>query len=788
MFHKGGVSFKETAIAQQAKASEVIRNRWPHYFNEVAKHVARDPEKPFRVAATALRYKRDARPKILIVTHTYGGGVERHIEDLKVLSEDYALFLTLRPAGHNLVSLESRASDGVKLEFDLTLESADLASLLAEFGVTRVHIHHTLHYGESFKAFIDRLGLPYDFTIHDYYTVCPRIHLGGTDGKYCGEPEIAGCNACIRKDEPVYDRSITEYRDSRAWLLTGAARVIAPSYDTAQRIRRYVPSAEIKVVPHVSDRVGTFEGSLPQLRPDEVMRVLVLGVMAPHKGLVKMNELIEAADSAGASVEVHLLGKVQGKASSSPRFIDHGPYEDAVLAEHIERVSPHLIWFPAQVPETFSYTLEAALASGRPIASSDLGALAERLSGRAWSWVWPWSSSGSSHLERILEARDEMLRVAAPTPPALGFAPLVHEGFYQLHYHGDVRPVAGKRRRIVAVDFPVTPTACGQIRVVLPLTHPSLANDIQLDILPLEEALHATADAMIVQRNAVVDQDAANRLADHCDRRGIRKLYEIDDDLFNFPDSHPEKAIYEHQLRGARAFISRADTVLVTTDVLANRMRAYNPSVTVIANNLDDRLWFSGGRGQPRHRRPGEKLRVAFVGGASHQDDLDLIVPAMREAMRRRPGELEFHMVGASFSVESGLPTVLCRPPPHLAGYYVRFVDWLRRSADWHVGIAPLVASEFNASKSPLKFLDYGALGLAGIYSSAAPFEGIVQPERTGLLASNAPDWIEAVIRLVDDEDFRFELASSARADIRKRHTLSANATTLRQTWLNLLA
>ncbi len=787
VFHKGGVSFKETAIAQQAKAAEVIRNRWPNYFNDVAQHVARDPEKPFRIAATALRYKRDARQKILIVTHAYGGGVERHIDDLKALGDDAALFLTLRPLGNNLVSLESRTIDGLKLEFDLDLEAAELASLLSDFGVTRLHIHHTLHYAENFKGFVDRLGLPFDFTIHDYFTICPRIHLGGTSGMYCGEPGTSDCNVCIRSDTPVFDRSITAYRQSRSWLLTDAARVIAPSHDTAQRIRGYVPAADIQVVPHVSDRVGTFEPRLPGIQPEERMRILVLGVVAPHKGLSKIAELIEAAEAVDAPLEVHLLGMVQGALSASARFVDHGSYEDADLAELINDVDPHLIWFPAQVPETFSYTLEAALASGRPIATSDLGALPERIAARAWSWVWPWSASGVSLLDRMNTARGEMLRADMPPPPQTTLPSLVHDGFYQLRYFGDVRPIAGKRRRVVAVDFPVTPTACGQIRVALPLTHPSLVDYIQLDILPLEEALRADADALLVQRNAVVDPDAANRLADHCDRHGSRKLFEIDDDLFSLPDSHPEKAVYEQQMQGARAFVGRADSVIVTTQVLADRMRAYNPSVTIIPNNLDDRLWFSGGRGLPRLRRPGEKLRVAFVGGATHQEDLDLIAPALREVMRRRPGAVEFHMVGATFSDARGLATFLRLPPAEIAGRYVRFVDWLRRSADWHVGLAPLVQSEFNASKSPLKFLDYGALGLAGIYSDGAPFKGVVEQGVTGLLAADGPAWTDALIRLIDDEAFRMELAMAARAEIRNRHTLSANAADLRRIWLNLL-
>ena len=43
---------------------------------------------------------------------------------------------------------------------------------------------------------------------------------------------------------------------------------------------------------------------------------------------------------------------------------------------------PDVLWFPAQVPETFAYTLSSAIASGLPIVASNLGALPERLDGR----------------------------------------------------------------------------------------------------------------------------------------------------------------------------------------------------------------------------------------------------------------------------------------------------------------------------------------------------------------------------------------------------------------------
>jgi len=36
-------------------------------------------------------------------------------------------------------------------------------------------------------------NVPYDLTIHDYMTICPRIFLLTSELQYCGEPDEAGC-------------------------------------------------------------------------------------------------------------------------------------------------------------------------------------------------------------------------------------------------------------------------------------------------------------------------------------------------------------------------------------------------------------------------------------------------------------------------------------------------------------------------------------------------------------------------------------------------------------------
>ena len=43
-----------------------------------------------------------------------------------------------------------------------------------------------------------RLGVGHDVTLHDYLAVCPQHHLADADGRYCGEPDEAGCEAVPR--------------------------------------------------------------------------------------------------------------------------------------------------------------------------------------------------------------------------------------------------------------------------------------------------------------------------------------------------------------------------------------------------------------------------------------------------------------------------------------------------------------------------------------------------------------------------------------------------------------
>ncbi len=65
----------------------------------------------------------------------------------------------------------------------------------------------------------------------------------------------------------------------------------------------------------------------------------------------------------------------------------HGRYDAADLPALLERYRVALVLYPSAGPETFSYTLSEAWASGRPVLVPPIGALEERVRDSGAGWV-----------------------------------------------------------------------------------------------------------------------------------------------------------------------------------------------------------------------------------------------------------------------------------------------------------------------------------------------------------------------------------------------------------------
>ncbi len=370
VWHRGETSFGAAAEDELAPRAELALSRlYPHYPAERDEFAARDPARAFQRRVDLLRLALSERQLVLFVAHEWGGGVRRHIDELAAMLGERCDVLLLQPATAERVKLSwLKAAEDFSAFFTLPAESAELASLLRELGLVRMHFHHVHGLPRAVLDLPREAGVPYDCTLHDYYAICPQYHLNAADGRYCGEPDAAGCAACLAQRPGQWGLDIASWRDALGTLLRGADRVIAPTHDVAQRIARYFPDVETLVLPHPETAPAD---------PGRVIKVVTLGNLSPEKGL----RIVAACAADARARRLPLAFRVIGSTTepvpqwpAAPLSIQ-GQYADEDLLSLVAAERPDVIWFPAQVPETYSYTLSSALAVDAAIVVSSLGAL-----------------------------------------------------------------------------------------------------------------------------------------------------------------------------------------------------------------------------------------------------------------------------------------------------------------------------------------------------------------------------------------------------------------------------
>jgi GT2 family glycosyltransferase/glycosyltransferase involved in cell wall biosynthesis len=395
VYHEGEQSFGLESHALKQLADRRLADLHPNYWRDVSAFGASDPPHKARFAAIAALLRAARKPVVLEVVHALGGGIRKFVDEL--VSEDNAYRLVLRPeahGAHHLAGLNIRlGTETASAAIDLS-DPAEAAEVLRLLGVTRIEIQHVLGFENRLHKLITALGVPFDFVVHDYFAICPRINLFHPDtNTYCGEPDHAGCCACLARPQPrALEQDIVLWREQHAWLVREAAEVLCPSHDVAKRLSRYYPGRDFRVVPH-EDQEDILRSSRNVRRSTDRVsfRVAVLGTMSPHKGSNLLIRLARAAELAHPRLLFILIGHFEKVACNEPpaNIEIVGPYQDEDLEEKIAIADPDAIWFPARWPETYSYTLSAALRSGRPIVAPAIGAFGERLHGLDHARLYP---------------------------------------------------------------------------------------------------------------------------------------------------------------------------------------------------------------------------------------------------------------------------------------------------------------------------------------------------------------------------------------------------------------
>jgi glycosyltransferase involved in cell wall biosynthesis len=360
----------------------LLNLRYP-YDAIIEAFIAADPIHPVRRRLDEARLTAAGQKYVLIVTSGLAGGVARFVgERVRTLSADGATPLVLkpdavRPDSYTLLLDGSELHD---LRYQLPGDLATLRALFSRLQFRHIELHHFLGHDGALVDELLALGIDYDIYVHDNSWVCPRLTLLGGDGRYCGEPDLAGCTACIATygsslNEPL---STAELRQRSARWLGQARDIVVPSRDLASRLNRYFAGLAPQVTPWETDIEPQ---RLPSPLPQSPTRVAVIGAIGEQKGYRIV--LACACDAAARSLplEFVVIGYTQDDdalLNTGKAFVT-GQYDEPEIDDLLRRERPRVAFFPSVTPESWCYTLSHALRAGLPIVAFDLGAIAERL-------------------------------------------------------------------------------------------------------------------------------------------------------------------------------------------------------------------------------------------------------------------------------------------------------------------------------------------------------------------------------------------------------------------------
>lgn len=394
--HVGGRSFGGAKQHLIQRNLEILDQLHPRYDRLIERFEAADPLAACRRAIDWQRWQDGAaRESVILITHARGGGVARRVRERSAaIAAEGLRPVVLTPwepddsTRHQETAPEPGCcvADGTEdgaypnLVFRWRDEQPALVRLLQETRPRAVELHHFIGHDPDVASLHRLLGVPQWIVAHDYALFCPRVALVTGTHRYCGEPDLATCDACVADYGTALEERISAtalVRRSAGWLAESAG-VIAPSADTARRIGRHFPGVQPQAQPWEPDPAPAWP--IPRMA-DGWTRICVLGAIGIEKGY----EILLACARDAARRALPLAFTVVGYTIDDWRLIDTGrvrvtgPYAAADAGGLIAAQGAQWGFLPSVWPETWCYTLSEMWQAGLNVAAFDLGAPAERI-------------------------------------------------------------------------------------------------------------------------------------------------------------------------------------------------------------------------------------------------------------------------------------------------------------------------------------------------------------------------------------------------------------------------
>lgn len=247
--------------------------------------------------------------------------------------------------------------------------------------------------------------------------------------------------------------------------------------------------------------------------------------------------------------------------------------------------------------------------------------------------------------------------------------------------------------------------------------------------------------------------------------RAIRRKVVFDFDDAIFTTESPDASVADRlrtwfHARSVEPILTAASHAIVENDYTAAYAERFCPQVSIITGPIDTDRYVPG-RG-----RDETEVVLGWIGSPSTAPYLETI----REPLAR---------IGERFP--SMVVRIIGADAPEIPGVKTESLPWgLDREVGdlqtFDIGLMPLPDDPWTRGKGGYKLLQYGAMGIASVASPVGVNREIVEDGVSGLLADTEADWVDALVRLIEDEEERIRMGAAARERMLSQYALAKAA------------
>ena len=413
IFHKSSQSLSGYYQETLKERQKILEEKYPVYKSNAARWMIYHPLNYINKNINFNLCIKNGKINILIIIHIWDmqlednkliGGTSLHVSDLIQELRDRYNFYILVPingiyrlycyweAGNESIDIYSSFSQCYTTGFFDLEYSRMLKKIIKTYKINIIHIHHMIGHFFDMVDILKTEKVSLYITLHDYFSLCPRINKINNENKYCGYSGDNECNHCLKSYynnhyNIVGIEQITAWRNVWSLLFSLADKIIVPSEAAKSEIIKNYEHLTIDVVEHGINNNRNIEEL--DIDTDKEFHIVFIGGISVIKGKTIIEELIKYTYQFIDNIYFHLFGYIDSDILEAgyKHFIYHGEYNRDELNVLFKRNNIKLVCIFSTWPETFCYTFAESIANNIPVLAIDYGAVGRRIKENNLGWL-----------------------------------------------------------------------------------------------------------------------------------------------------------------------------------------------------------------------------------------------------------------------------------------------------------------------------------------------------------------------------------------------------------------